>query len=128
MRQTATFTTRIEGKLVRTPKPLSKGKALIQAREILGPSASVHSFMGGFTIRLEHGPSFVAVSWEQALKLAQDSPQANQWNDKVIADANTLTDAVNSLRATAIKVLKAGTKHLSRKEHRFVVAGVRAHP
>jgi len=128
MRQSATFTTRINGNLVRTPRPLTKGGALLKAREILGPSAGVRSFVSNCTLTMDNLVMFTAVSWEQALKLAEESPEAERWNDKVIADANELANAINSLRATAIAILKKGVKHLTKAEYKFVVKGYRAHP
>lgn len=141
MRQSATYTTKIEGKLVRSPRPLTKGGALLKAREILGPDARVFQvdedrYIGLMTSSSKYSEAEAQVdvalvhgrSWEQVLKTAEETPEAEAWNDKVIEDANKLAEAINSLRATAIKIIKAGTRMLTRKEKGFIRQGLRMHP
>lgn len=111
MRQSATYTNRIDGNLVRTPRPLTKGKALMLAREILGPDAKVfHDYFDGrpFSIESRFGSDiqFSGVSWEDALAMAKASPEAKAWTEAQIQRDNEIALAVNSLKAKTIEFYK----------------------
>ncbi len=59
------------------PKPMTKGKALIEARMLLGPKAQVHIGTGypPYTVGKPDGYGFVGYgsgsTWEEALKAAK---------------------------------------------------------
>jgi hypothetical protein len=108
---------------------LTKGQAIIQAREILGPNARVYALYNPTKCFIDLGPDTVALArgetWEAALAVAGDSPEAKAWGEKGIAEHNALAEAVNSMKATAKKLL--GTKFalpLSRSEVKQVRKGL----
>lgn len=101
-------------------KPLTKGLALIQAREILGPSASVQrtptecKILAGNTI-------IYASTWETALEQAEKEPLAKAWQDFKDTRKLSLIDAMASLKDKAISILKGKEgKLLTKSEHHFI--------
>lgn len=111
MRQSATFTTKQLSDnggvlIVRTPKPLSRGKALIQARTILGPDAEV----GGLRVTAgvfiaSVGGLIEAVSYEKALELAKSSDAAKAWSELQTTRANEIASA-EELAGRAVLALR----------------------
>lgn len=93
-------------------KQLSKGGALIKARDLLGPSASVFQDGPMFYIGVgdvpASNPNFtvpvVGHSWEQALKLAEDSDAAKQWHNEQVAIGNKIGAAKQSLAKTTLEL------------------------
>ncbi len=113
--------------------PLPKGGALIQAREILGPSAHVQ-FLDNpvsnpyrISARLG-GDYFASDSWENVLALAKGSSEAKAWSEQQITQSNELAAAVNSLRAKTKEFLKDSKFMglLNRSEVKFVLGGLKA--
>lgn len=90
------------------PKLLTKGAALMKARDLLGPSASV--FQKGSMVYIGVGPiparhpmaNIVASapSWESAIMIAEDSPAATEWNDHMIDEGNAIALAEDNLKKT----------------------------
>lgn len=107
-RQSTTYTNVIDGKLVRTPKPLTKGRALVEARDILGPTAGV-AFGNGITdcCVFVGAAAFNGPSWEQALAAAKASPEHQAWIEAQIKDERELGAALDSLKNTTREVLKS---------------------
>jgi len=103
MRQSNTYTTKIEGKLVRTPRGLTKGKALIVARGILGPHAFGLLDLGGNPCIIGAQGQYQGPSWEQALSAAKESPEAQAWSDKQIEDSKGIALAVNAANHATTK-------------------------
>lgn len=98
-------------------KPITKGLALIQAREILGPGASVKL---PATI-IAPGVAIYGSDWEHALEQAAKEHQATVWQATKDGRKQAFLDAFSSLRAAA-RVLLGGKdgKLLTRAEHHFV--------
>lgn len=107
MRQSNTYSNVIDGKLVRTPKPLTKGKALVLARGILGPSARLYE-CGEFYVDLGPNEGYIAKgkSWEDMLVNARNSDQATRWSERQIAQDNEIALAVNSLNKKRGEVMQ----------------------
>ena len=76
MRQSSTFTQLEQGKLIRHKHPLMRGRALIEARTLLGPATHIQrldtcvilSSVGGERVGM-------GLSWEDALR---DADPANR--------------------------------------------------
>lgn len=121
-RQSNTFTTLVEGKLVRTPKPLTKGMALIKARELLGPSADVGVDPAlGFVIGMftnAYTQISVGASWEQALERAAQHTEVARWHDYQITIGNEIARAKESLAKTMVDIAK---KNYERLKNQFKV-------
>ena len=119
MRQSSTYTNVIEGNCVRSPKSLSKGKALIQARGILGPGACLSTIGFGFRMT-DPGPVICGGdSWEQALIAAKGTPEAKAWSDQKIAVSNEIAKAVNSLNTKRMEIAK---DHIARQKEILTTA------
>ncbi len=106
--------------------PLSKGAALIIAREILGPDAHVFRAgngahhvgliqYGGYKRTLATGETY-----EAALEFAKKDPQADAWTNYKENRRNAFLDAFNSLRDTARAILGNKNAKLERHELRFI--------
>lgn len=119
--------------------PLTKSGALIQAREILGPQASVRKvdapvinpfdicgWYGGNLGPAQFEVVATGESWEAALDLAKQSPRAKEWEEFQIKEHNFLAEAVNSLRAKTKEFLANPrlTRLLSRNEIKTVRKGL----
>lgn len=112
MRQSATFTTKQLSDnggvlIVRTPKPLSRGKALIQARTILGPGAEVgHSHLSRGMVFITSTTGVIEeVSYEKALELAKSSDAAKAWSELQTTRANEIASA-EELAGRAVLALR----------------------
>lgn len=87
--------------------PMTRGQALILARGILGPSASVLQdstlrFIGVGIREVKYIAT--AHDWETALKQAADSPEARDWSDRQIDEGNEIALAEDNLKKTGKKV------------------------
>lgn len=107
--------------------PLTKGQALIQARELLGSNAAVVRdkelcIVGLFPFNRSGHDCGVGASWEEALELAKADPLAEAWENYKEGRRNDFLDAVNSLRDTARALLgdKKLAQHLTREDRRFI--------
>lgn len=100
--------------------PLTKGAALIIAREILGPSTTVHRTTTECKV-IAPGVAIYGTCFERILEQAQREPQAKVWQDYKDNRKQTFNDAVGSLRKTIREILGSkDIKHFTRAEHRFV--------
>lgn len=105
-------------------KRLTKGGALIKARDLLGPDAMVYTFVGQHHIgrftsdpRYSDGVCPVEVTltvddhpdWESALNAVIDTKDARDWHDHQIAAGNEIAKAKQSLATT--------TKELALKKY-----------
>lgn len=108
---------------------LSKGGALIKARDLLGPDAFVQGPTEkhpGFNVRLWGvlglGPIDIShgSSWEEALERAKDSSHAQHWHNFQVAKGNEIARAKESLAKTithlAIKKYQDFMKRLATNE------------
>lgn len=101
---------------------------LIKAREILGPSASVHRLIGAESpcqIEIHDERGIVGVvageTWDDALDAAMKTDESHAWDDKILGYAESLQAAVKSLKDTAIALLKSkDAKLLTKSEDHFV--------
>lgn len=107
-------------------KPVTKGLALILAREILGPSAGVTRdkelyIVGMFPFNCSGHDCGVGATWEEALELASMDSQAEAWQNYKDNRKNAFLEAVASLRATIREILGSkDIKLFTRAEHKFV--------
>lgn len=112
--------------------PLRNGDAIIQAREILGPSARVYALYNPMECHVDFGPGYGSIAtgrtWEEMLTMAKATHQAEAWNGHQIAEGNALGAALDSLRTKTREFLKDSKFMglLSKKETRLVVGGLKA--
>lgn len=104
--------------------PLTKGAALIHAREILGPAATVQRTPTECKV-LAPGVALYGTDFEHILKQAQQEPQAAAWQNYKDGRRQAFKEAVDSLRKTIREILGGKEiKHFTRAEHKFVRGGL----
>lgn len=100
--------------------PMTKGLALIHAREILGPSTTVGRTGPVFRV-IAPGVAIYGSDWEQVLDQAQKDPQAAAWQNYKDGRKLAFKDAVKSLKDKAVALLRGKeAKLLTKSEHHFV--------
>ena len=99
--------------------PLSKGLALIHAREILGPAATVQRTATECKV-IAPGVALYGTDFEHILEEAQKHPQAEAWQNYKDDRKLAFIEAFNSLKAKARELLGPAGKLLSRHERHFV--------
>jgi len=101
-------------------KPITKGLALILAREILGPAATVQRTPTECKVIFPGGAVY-AQNWDVALEQSEKEPQAEAWQNYKDGRKQAFLDAVASLRKTIREILGSkDVQHFTRAEHRFV--------
>ena len=118
-------------KRTKKESPLTKGAALTQAREILGPGAQV--FFDKYDsdsccIEVEHGSeiTFEGPTWKEAITKAKASPEARAWSDAKILCDNHTAEAEDSLKkARKVHFQTSLAKLLELTESRFKKIKVR---
>jgi hypothetical protein len=101
-------------------KPITKGLALILAREILGPSAHV-LVKGPECVIVAPGCAIYTSNWDTALEEAHKHPNAEIWQAFKDDRKQAFYNAVDSLRTTIREILGSkDVKLFTRAEHKFV--------
>lgn len=84
--------------------PLTKGQALDAARALLGPNGFVSKVMDEFPSVFIRQPSGLVYlcgngdTFEAALKMAANSPQAMEWMDREVEVGNEIAESVERLQ------------------------------
>lgn len=105
------------GAVLNLPGPITKGQALIKARNILGPLANVGTgkYIQGLCQIEIHGREGITIicsapTWEIALAAAGDSAEAREWSDAQIDEGNRIEAALDSLKKTRKKIAETNFK------------------
>lgn len=100
--------------------PMTKGRALIAVRSILGPSAGVAQ-VGQCMFVTNHGMAIaIGHSWDPVVKLARDSKAAQAWSDAEIDESNYLEGIKDSIKKlTRVIAGKNLTRHFKELETRW---------